>query len=57
MKAADYVAPTLTLDEDDLRGSMSVSTRHSRRDNFNVIKGTWCGEDSGGNLQTTLSTR
>ena len=46
MKAADYVAPTLTLDEDDLRGSMSVSTRHSRRDNFNVIKGTWRGEDS-----------
>jgi hypothetical protein len=46
MKAADYVAPTLTLDENDLRGSLSISTRHSRRDNFNVIKGTWRGEDS-----------
>lgn len=46
MKAADYVAPTLTLDESDLRGSLSISTRHSRRDNFNVIKGTWRGEDS-----------
>ena len=37
---------TLTLDEDDLRGPMEVNTRHSRRDNFNVIKGTWRGEDS-----------
>ncbi len=46
MKAADYVAPTLSLTEDDLRGSLSVSTRHARRDNFNIIKGTWRGEDS-----------
>lgn len=37
---------TLTLDEDDLRGPLDVNTRHSRRDNFNVIKGTWRGEDS-----------
>ena len=46
MKAADYATPTISLTEDDLRGSMAVSTRHARRDNFNVIKGTWRGEDS-----------
>lgn len=35
---------TLTLNEDDLRGPIQVGTRHSRRDNFNVIKGTFRGE-------------
>jgi hypothetical protein len=43
LKAGDYVAPTVTLTEDDLRSSLSVSTRHSRRDNFNAVRGTFRG--------------
>lgn len=51
MKPAYYVAPTLTFTEDDLRSSISVKTRHSRRDNFNTVKGTFRGEES--NWQVT----
>jgi len=51
MKPAYWTAPVLDLNEDDLRSSVSVSTRHSRRDNFNVVKGTFRGEES--NWQTT----
>lgn len=42
-KAGDYVAPTVTLTEDDLRSPLSVVTRHSRRDNFNGVRGTFRG--------------
>ncbi len=38
-KAAKYVAPTVTLDENDLRGSISLQSRRSRRDNYNAVKG------------------
>lgn len=51
MKPAYWTAPVLSLTEDDLRSSISVSTRHSRRDNFNTVKGTFRGEES--NWQTT----
>jgi hypothetical protein len=51
MKPAYWTAPVMDLNEDDLRSSISVGTRHSRRDNFNVIKGTFRGEES--NWQTT----
>jgi len=51
MKPAHWVAPTITFDEDDLRSSVSVKTRHSRRDNFNTIRGTFRGEES--NWQVT----
>lgn len=51
MKPAYWTAPVLALTEDDLRSSISVSTRHSRRDNFNVVKGTFRGAES--NWQTT----
>ena len=51
MKPAYWTAPVMDLNEDDLRSSLSVGTRHSRRDNFNVIKGTFRGEES--NWQTT----
>jgi hypothetical protein len=37
--------------EDDLRSGISVSTRHSRRNNFNTVKGTFRGLES--NWQTT----
>ena len=51
MKPAYWTEPTLTLDEDDLRGSITVSTRHSRRENYNTVKGTFRGEES--NWQVT----
>ena len=46
MKAAAYTSPVLALDEDDLRSQISVSTRHSRRDGFNKVKGTFRGPDT-----------
>jgi hypothetical protein len=46
MKPAYWVAPTLTLTEDDLRSSVAVKTRHSRRDNFNVVRGTFRGDET-----------
>ena len=46
MKPAYWTAPILDLDEDDLRSSISVSTRHSRRDNFNTVKGTFRGAET-----------
>lgn len=51
MKPAYWTSTVMDLNEDDLRSSISVGTRHSRRDNFNVIKGTFRGEES--NWQTT----
>lgn len=46
MKPAYYTAPTLELTEDDLRSSVAVKTRHSRRDNFNIVRGTFKGPES-----------
>ena len=46
MKPAYWVAPTVTFTEDDLRSSIAVKTRHSRRDNFNTVRGTFRGEES-----------
>jgi hypothetical protein len=51
MKPAYWTAPSITIDEDDLRSSFSVNTRHSRRDNYNTVKGTFRGEES--NWQVT----
>lgn len=51
MKPAYYTTPVLSLNEDDLRSSISVSTRHSRRDNFNTVKGVFRGPDT--NYQPT----
>jgi hypothetical protein len=51
MLAGKYVAPTVTLTEDDLRSPLSVSTRHSRRDNFNGVRGVFKGPAS--NYQMT----
>jgi hypothetical protein len=51
MKPAYYTNSVLSLEEDDLRSSISVSTRHSRRDNFNVVKGVYRGPDT--NYQPT----
>jgi len=46
MRAAHYVAPTLSLNEDDLRSEVSIATRHSRRDNFNTVKGVFRGPET-----------
>jgi hypothetical protein len=46
MKASSWVAPTVSFNEDDLRSGISLSTRHSRRDNFNSVKGTFRGAES-----------
>ena len=46
LKPAYWTTPVMFLDEDDLRSSIGVSTRHSRRDNFNVIKGKFSGPDT-----------
>ena len=46
MKPAYYTSPVLDLNEDDLRSGIQISTRHSRRDNFNVVKGTFRGPES-----------
>jgi hypothetical protein len=44
MKAAAWTTPTVSFDENDLRSGISLSTRHSRRDNFNSVKGTFAGD-------------
>ena len=51
MKPAYWTSTVMDLDEDDFRSSIDVSTRHSRRDNFNTVKGTFRGPES--NFQVT----
>ena len=51
MKAGAFTSSAMSLDENDLRSGITVSTRHSRRDNFNEIKGTFKGDES--NYQVT----
>lgn len=46
MKPAYWTAPTVEFTEDDLRSSVQVRTRHSRRDNFNTIRGTFRGDET-----------
>lgn len=46
MKPAAWTSPTVTFTEDDLRSGISLSTRHSRRDNFNGVKGTFSGPET-----------
>lgn len=41
LKVAKYVTPTITLDESDLRGPISLQTRRSARDNYNAVKGVF----------------
>jgi len=46
MKPAYYTSPVINLTDDDLRSTLTISTRHSRRDNFNVVKGTYRGPET-----------
>ena len=45
-KAAAYTSPVASFNEDDLRSSIRINTRHSRRDNFNTVKGTFRGPET-----------
>ena len=47
IKPAYWTAPTLTLNEDDLRSNIGVKTRHTRRENFNIVRGTFRGPETG----------
>ena len=50
-KAGSYTSPVVTFTEDDLRSDLSIQTRASRRDNFNVVRGKFRGSET--NFQTT----
>jgi len=41
LKAASYITPSDTLTQDDLRSSVSVKSKESRRDQFNAVKGVF----------------
>lgn len=51
IKPAYWTDSVVSFNEDDLRSSIAVSTRHSRRDNFNTVNGVWKGAES--NWQVT----
>jgi hypothetical protein len=51
MRPAYWVAPELSFDEGDLIAPIAVSTRITRRDNYNTVRGTFRGEES--NWQAT----
>jgi Fibronectin type III domain len=42
-RASKFVSPTHAFNEDDLRSGINLSTRFSRRDSFNSVKGTFRG--------------
>ena len=44
--AAQYQEPALELGKSDLRGNLQVATRHSRRDNFNTVRGQYKGAET-----------
>jgi hypothetical protein len=46
MRAATWNATVLDMDEDDLRSNITIQTRHSRRDNFNIVRGKFRGSES-----------
>lgn len=46
IRAAAYTTPSVVFDEDDLRSGVDIQTRHSRRDNFNIVKGTFRGAET-----------
>jgi hypothetical protein len=46
VKAAAYVTAALSFSESDLLAGLNIVTRHSRRDNYNVVKGTFKGSET-----------
>lgn len=47
MNASAYNTPTVTLTDNDLRAPINLVTRHSKRDNFNIVKGVFVSPDDG----------
>lgn len=45
LKVGEYTSPIKTFTLDDLRGPINVDTKHSRRDNFNIVRGTFVDAD------------
>lgn len=45
-KAAKWVGASASFDDNNLIAPVTVGTRHSRRDNFNVVKGKFRGEET-----------
>lgn len=41
--AAAYAAPTILFSESDLRGAITITTRHAKRERFNAVKGIYVG--------------
>ena len=46
LKPAYWTTPVMDITDDDFRSNIGVSTRHSRRDNFNTLTGTFRGAES-----------
>jgi len=46
IKVGAYITPTVTLDNDDLRGAIKIQTRNSGRDQFNAVKGIFVAPDN-----------
>ena len=41
LKVGEYISPVKTFTLDDLRSEINLQTKHSRRDNFNIVRGTF----------------
>jgi len=41
LKVGEYTSSVKTFTLDDLRGPINLDTKHSRRDNFNIVRGTF----------------
>lgn len=46
LKVGEYVSPVKTFTLDDLRSEINLQTKHSRRDNFNIVRGTFIDADN-----------
>ena len=46
LSGGKYIAPSITLSEDDFRGGISIQTKQSRRNLFNTIKGVFTSPES-----------
>jgi hypothetical protein len=44
VKAAKWTSPVQEITQDDFRSGIQIVTRNSRRDNFNLVKGTYRGD-------------
>lgn len=46
LKVGSYSVPVKTITDDDMRGPINLVTRHSKRDNFNSVKGVFVDPNS-----------